>query len=396
MTVCFDVWGFLKNSLAVKGLLLSGLLVFTGMAFAAADADGPSDSAKADKGVAASPAPDNCAARRYVFSWNLSDHCAGEPRGGTSTGAPVTLDSEPSPAWNALQEPELSDFERDRRAILAMAGGYRASFEFLETVGYTPDFEPARPYQSWGTEYIYVVEDSGDFISLQHIMVMLFHQDGELVGPMVMKHWRQDWQYQDREILEYRGDNQWQSRTLTKAQRKGRWSQHVYHVDDSPRYASVGRWEHNDSFSVWESGLTWRPLPRRESSVRNDYDVLEGVNRHIILPTGWVQEEDNRKRRLAGNPSYLAKELGNNRYQRIKDFDWQAGDAYWRETGPFWKAVRAYWQAQEEKDAAIEVLRRHKGTPMFAVMFELAERYRDGEVDDPEAAVADALAPYVR
>lgn len=346
--------------------------------------------------AAANQRADNCAARRYVFSWNLSDHCAGEPRGGTSVGAPLTLDLDPSESWLRLQQPGLSDLERDRRAILAMAGGYRASFEFLETVGYAPDFEPARPYQSWGTEYIYVVEDSGDFISLQHIMVMFFQQDDDIVGPMVMKHWRQDWQYQDSEILEYRGDNRWQTRKVDKSQRQGSWSQHVYHVDDSPRYASVGRWEHNDSFSVWESGLTWRPLPRRESSVRNDYDLLEGINRHIILPTGWVQEEDNRKRRLGESPRYLAKELGNNRYQRIKDFDWQAGDDYWRDTAPFWKVVREYWQARAALNKPIELREAHKGTPMFAVLFGLAEQYREEGIEDLEKAVAEALAPYSR
>jgi len=390
MTVYFDAWGFLGRLVTVRGLMLSGLLLCCGLAFGA-NAD-----ASADKGVQTSSPSDNCAARRYVFSWNLADHCAEEPRGGTSTGAPVTLDNEPSAAWKALQEPGLSDFERDRRAILAMAGGYRASFEFLETVGYAPDFEPARPYQSWGTEYIYVVEDSGDFISLQHIMVMFFHQDGELVGPMVMKHWRQDWQYQDAEILEYRGKGKWQTRKLDKAQRKGRWSQHVYHVDDSPRYASVGSWEHTDSFSVWESGQTWRPLPRRESSVRDDYDLLEGLNRHIILPTGWVQEEENRKRRLDRTPSYLAKELGNNRYQRIKDFDWQAGDAYWRETGPFWEAVRGYWQSLIESKGYLEIKTIHQGVPMFAALFELAEQSREGSLDDVKAVIADVLEPYIR
>lgn len=48
------------------------------------------------------------------------------------------------------------------------------------------------------------------------------------------------------------------------------------------------------------SGETWRPLPRRELSERDGYDVLIGTNTHIVLPTGWVQEEHNVKAVLAG------------------------------------------------------------------------------------------------
>ena len=59
-----------------------------------------------------------------------------------------------------------------------------------------------------------------------------------------------------------------------------------------------------------------RPLPRRESSVRDDYDVLIGHNRHTIVPSGWVHEEENYKVVLDGHGNvdnglpYLSKELG--------------------------------------------------------------------------------------
>ncbi len=63
------------------------------------------------------------------------------------------------------------DFPENRGQWLYVLG---CSFEFLETVGFTETHKPARPYQSWGTEFVYVVEDKGDFISLQHILVMYF------------------------------------------------------------------------------------------------------------------------------------------------------------------------------------------------------------------------------
>ncbi|HEX3139536.1 MAG TPA: hypothetical protein VHQ87_05760, partial [Rhizobacter sp.] len=78
---------------------------------------------------------------RYTFSWPL-EGSALKPRGGSTRGAPVTLDREPSAAWKALQAPGLSPQERDRRAILAMAGSYRVSFDFLDVATYTPPPKP--------------------------------------------------------------------------------------------------------------------------------------------------------------------------------------------------------------------------------------------------------------
>ena len=343
-----------------------------------------------------------CPTPQYVFSWNLSGPCFDAPRGGTTQGAPVTLSTEPSAAWKALQAPGLSDFERDRRAILAMTGGYRASFEFVETMGFSADYTPAQPYQSWGTEYVYVVEDRGDFISLQHIMVMVFqNEEGRLSESMVMKHWRQDWQYEGRELLAYVGKARWQRERLSRSEARGRWVQSVYQVDDSPRYASVGRWQHTGSFSAWESETTWRPLPRRESSVRSDYQVLEGVNRHVILPSGWVQEEENLKLVLgdkAQPAAYLAKELGNNRYQRIVDFDFSEGDRYWRETGAYWQLVRQQWTQMFDAHPGFSLRKVKDGKPLFAALFELADKYKGDAFSEAPAqrAVAQILDDYRR
>ncbi|HTE39302.1 MAG TPA: hypothetical protein VK629_00645, partial [Steroidobacteraceae bacterium] len=57
-------------------------------------------------------------AQRYTFSWPLDGEGL-KPRGGTTKGAPLQLDREPSAAWKSLQAANISTFERDRRAILA-------------------------------------------------------------------------------------------------------------------------------------------------------------------------------------------------------------------------------------------------------------------------------------
>src|SRR5687767_3778000 len=80
--------------------------------------------------------------------------------------------------------------EKDRASILAMAGDYRVRFDMRETVPFVPGYEPLDEKVSGGYEAVRVVEDRGDFISLQHILVV--EDDGK---PVVVKHWRQDWTY---------------------------------------------------------------------------------------------------------------------------------------------------------------------------------------------------------
>jgi len=333
--------------------------------------------------------------RQFTFAWPFRDGESVAPRGGNTAGPSVTLDPEPGAAWRALQEPGVSPRERDRRAILAMAGSFRVSFDFLEVAGFRPDFVPDRPYQSWATEYVYVLRNEPRLVSLQHLLVMSFAtEDGKVEGPVVTKHWRQDWRYEDTEVLTYRGRNTWASERLRPAEVRGTWSQAVFQVDDSPRYESVGRWEHFGNMSTWRSGTTWRPLPRREFSVRSDYQVIIGTNRHTITPTGWVQEEENLKVELgaAGRPvatePVLAKELGLNRYERLQGFDHSAGDRYRARTEPLWQAVRSAW-------TDIIRARRHftlRAPPdqeqLFAPLFEYAERLVGGDPWDPQAGTA--------
>ncbi len=342
---------------------------------------------------AVAPAP---TAPRYVFSWPFIDTAGLAPRGGTSHGEPVSLAATPAAPWTALQADGLTDVERDRAAILAMAGDFRTSFDFLETVVFAPPYTPARPYRSWGTERVYVIEDRGDFIALQHILVMFVTDDaGQRQGPFVQKHWRQDWQYEPRTVFEYLGHRRWRRRTLAANTRQGRWSQSVYQVDDTPRYASLGRWQHAPSFSSWTSDRTDRPLPRREHTVRKDYDLLRSVNRHTVLPSGWVHEQDNLKQAQAETShaaaATKAREIGVNRYERIREFDFSAGDAYWRATQPLWTEVRRAWDERIEAESTLRIATTCDDSPVFMELFRYAQRF---EGDDPP--LADDTRAFVR
>ena len=160
-----------------------------------------------------------------------------------------------------------------------------------------------------------------------------------------MKHWRQDWSYNARFRASFNGNGNFSTKKVSGA--KGKWLQTVYHVDDSPRYAGLGKWVHYPEMSVWESFETWRPLPRREASIRSDYQALIGMNRHTILADGWTHEQDNLKtvlKALSQVKTHIAREIGLNRYQRIKKFDFSAGDSYWKNTKSFWSDVRVYWK----------------------------------------------------
>jgi len=321
---------------------------------------------------------------RYVFAWPFVDTAALAPRGGTSRGTTVTLATVPSASWTALQREGLSAFERDRAAILAMTGDFRTSFDFLETVVFTSPYEPAQPYRSWGTERVFVVEDRGDFIALQHILVMfVIDAEGERQGPFVQKHWRQDWRYEPRTVLEYVGHRRWQRRPMDEDTRRNVWSQSVYQVDDTPRYASLGRWQHEPSFSSWTSARTGRPLPRREHTVRKDYDLLTSVHRHTIVPGGWVHEQDNLKQLLARTPdtpaTTKAREVGVNRYEHIRDFDFTASDDYWRATSPLWREVRRAWAARIDASSTLQIATTCDDTPVFMELFRYAQRFESGD-----------------
>ncbi len=337
--------------------------------------------------------------QQYVFSWALSNTCDDKPRGGTSRGIATTYDTNPHEGWLNLKLAK-NKFEQDRMAILAMAGPYRVDFNFLETVGFSENYERDKPYHSWGTEYVYVVEDKPEFISLQHVMVMYFKTDeGGVSEPMVMKHWRQDWTYQDTSLLIYQGNNSWQNETVSATDSQGKWSQAVFQVDDSPRYESIGRWQHNPSFSSWISETTQRPLPRREYSVRDDYQILEGFNRHTINRFGWVQEEENWKKAINTDGSlkgYLAKEEGIGRYSRIVGTDFKPGDDYMKMTGEFWADVRSVWQDLINQSDSIALNKQVDGIPLFMPLFDYAQGVMSEGIYDSVAGKAKAKEIIVK
>ena len=95
----------------------------------------------------------------YVFGWQDFPIESRPIRGGMTTGIPVVIDSSTALAWDVLQQPGLSEMERDQAAIRGLAGDFKASFDFLETLVFLQGGVPSQPYRSWGTERVFLIED---------------------------------------------------------------------------------------------------------------------------------------------------------------------------------------------------------------------------------------------
>ena len=278
---------------------------------------------------------------------------------------------------------EAQKFEQDRRAIKAMAGDYRVRFDFNETVSFLKDYKVTEPSRSGGYEVVRVIEDSGNFISLQHILVI---EAGEEKFPI--KHWRQDWRYEPESVLIFIGGNAWENRVIPAAEAKGKWSQTVYQVEDSPRYGALGAWDHSNGISAWTPPAELRPLPRRESTTRDDYYGVLAMNRHAITWDGWVHEQDNSKIALIdGEQRIIAREQGVNTYRHYADFDTAIALDYWNATKDFWAAVRAEWSKFETPGTSFGLTVKGEPEPIYTPLLELADNIQAGTTTTDVAIV---------
>lgn len=280
------------------------------------------------------------------------------------------------------------DRDEDQRAILAMAGSYDVEFDFAETEALTPGYEKHPPHKSYATELVVPIENTPGRVSLQHLL-----QLGDGPSATIIKHWRQDWVFEDREVLEYRGKDVWQKRTLATEAAACTWTQAVYGVDDAPRYDGFGKWVHDARGATWTSNETWRPLPRREYTTRSDYDVLVAVNRHRVTKAGWEHEQDNEK--LVLEPRHaLVREHGLNSYSHAKPADTQEAAKYWQATAPFWQEVRREWERVFARVPTLNLQSEADGKRLHEALF--ARALLKQPVDDTTRTfIHDTLEKYV-
>jgi len=301
--------------------------------------------------------------------------------GSLALSACTSVSSAAAANLSVMGEAERAKYEQDRAAIKAMAGDYRVRFDFFETVGFTPDYKVREPDRSGGYEVVRVIEDRGDFISLQHILVI---EAGDEKFPV--KHWRQDWRYEPESVLVFIGGNAWENRLIDKADREGKWSQTVYQVEDSPRYGALGIWTHDFGVSAWTPPAELRPLPRRESTTRKDYYAVLAVNRHALTSDGWVHEQDNSKlAMIEGRKQIIAREQGVNTYRPNNQFDASVATNYCAATKDFWAEVRSEWDRLEVPGTSFGLTIQGEPEPVYEPLLELADSIQAGTTTTAEA-----------
>jgi hypothetical protein len=272
-----------------------------------------------------------------------------------------------------------------------MAGDFKVTFDMQESTAWMDGYTPLDRKISGGYESVRVIEDTGTRIVLQHLLVT-----GDDANPYVVKHWRQDWEYQPNKILTFTGGDSWEWTAVPEKMRAGRWSQTVYQVDDSPRYAGWGQWETTHGVKRWRSNWTARPLARRDAIRNPVYDRYMGINRHQLTPTGWIHWQDNTKLMPAqdgsGEMVPVVQEYVLNTYERFDGYNVAAAEAYWDKTKDYWDAVRAKWDEVAEANGGIRIEQEAgAGTAIADELLILADKIKAGKAD-PQEASAQAVA----
>ena len=257
---------------------------------------------------------------------------------------------------------------QDRNAIKKMCGCFEVEFNFAETFKYSSDstYVPSNNYKTGGLEWAQLVDDENNKISIQHILLV-----GPESSPYVMKHWKQDWIFENQEFYMYNGNNSWNYKTKSKGKVKNQWTQKVYQVDDSPRYEGSATWVHVDGKSYWEN-ISDAPLPRREYSKRSDYNITVRGNRQEITNDGWIHDQDNSKiiRSIDKNDILIAKEKGFNYYKRVDDSRCKAAADWWTQNYSKWKTVRDKWNEVYSRKTDLKLHSLVDSKPLYSYLFD--------------------------
>ncbi len=249
----------------------------------------------------------------------------------------------------------------DRKAIKNLCGCYEVTFNFTETFSYpkdTANYIPSDKKTEHALEWVQPVEETDNKLVLQHLLIVGKNE--------IIKHWRQDWIFENTKFFEYNGNEDWRYKQFPKDKVKGQWTQKVYEVDDKPRYEGSASWIHVDGRHFWEN-TTNAPLPRREYTKRDDYNITERTNRHELVSNGWIHDQDNKKiiRDAQGMDYILAEEKGFNIYKKVEDAKCKAAQKWWEENKEFWKKVRTKWELEFKKNKNLKLQKYVDNKPLF-------------------------------
>lgn len=270
--------------------------------------------------------------------------------------------------------------QRDIEAIKSMCGCYEVEFNFAETFVYAKDstYKGSPDKHTRALEWVELIKDDSDHLSLQHLLLV-----GPDHAPTVIKHWRQDWQYENTDFYNYYADNQWKHVIRSPEEVKGQWTQEVRQTDDRPRYSASASWVHIDGRSYRE-GQCDAPLPRREYTIRDDYNVTARKNHHEITANGWIHDQDNAKiiRARGAEDIIIAEEKGYNTYTKIDPSRCKAARKWWRQNKDTWSMVRNSWERYMEENEELSLRLEVDSKTLTEHVTELNEKPSEDEVDE--------------
>lgn len=269
--------------------------------------------------------------------------------------------------------------EKDIQAIKSMCGCFEVGFNFIETFNYLddPEYVPSKEKHTGALELAQLIEESDNKIVIQHLLVMEHGGKSHII-----KHWRQDWIYENRDFYLYNADNKWVYNKKPKKEVLGQWTQKVYQVDDSPRYEGSATWVHVDGKSYWEN-TTDAPLPRREYTQRSDYNLTIRGNRVKINDNGWVHEQDNKKVvRENGEDKIIAEEKGYNPYKKVDMARCKAGQDWWNQNKKIWTSVRKNWDKVFARNTDLSLKLKVNNKRLFEHLFSLENDTKSSEIEE--------------
>ena len=267
---------------------------------------------------------------------------------------------------------------QDQKAIKSMCGCYEVQFNFTETFSYSDDstYQESKIKHEKVLEWVYLLEDNEDKIVMQHLLIV-----GNPMRPTIVKHWRQDWLYENTDLYEYHANNIWKYVQKQENEVQGQWTQKVFQVDDSPRYEGSSTWVHVDGRHYWENS-TDAPLPRREHTTRDDYNVTYRRNRHEITSDGWIHDQDNDKiiREEGTEDVLLAQEKGFNTYVKVADSRCKVAQNWWEDNKAMWALARNNWDIVFARNTDLELEYKVNDTRLHETFYGLKPTASNAEV----------------
>lgn len=266
---------------------------------------------------------------------------------------------------------------QDKQNIEKLCGCFEVSFKYSETFAPEADYKFHNREEIGGTaELALPIEVSDKKIVIQHLLI---------VNPkVIVKHWREEWTYENPVIWKYKGDRTWVKEILPVEQVKGKWTQTIWEVADEPRYQGYSQFVNLDGKIVWQN-TTDAPLPRREYSVRNDYNILNRTNRLYFTDSGYLHEQDNKKIiRTNGIDKLLVEEKGYNTYKRIDEKDCAAAKIYWEKNKDYWGRVQKVWTGYMATNNSISLENKVGGKMLHEYLMAQAKEYAEKNITESE------------